>query len=483
MYHSIQYFVENVIPQLEKNQKNFMENPSVPGEYIKKVEQVLLEFGCHIVSETFEECNHLLEESGKRRMNWQIKDREKKSLLTVLGPVVYTHTRFQHKATKKTSYLLDQMMGITPHTRLSEEVCEQLILEAAKSSYQKAGESLKGEDVISRESVMRHVHQLNFNEETMEKPKEKRQVKRLYVEADEDHIALQFKKKKGDIKRFKGYKDNHQIVKLIYLHEGYEGEGKRKKLKQIKYFGGLFPGKENEELWKKVKDAIERTYDTEGLEKIYFQSDGGSWMKKGVEMLGAEFVLDGFHIKKYVKKLARELGKEESEKDIMNYLEKGERKKLEEWVKQNEQGMEERKRKHAEESLSYLRKNWKGIRKRIKKEEGILGSSTESHVSHVLSARMSSRPMGWSREGADKVAQLRIYWKNGGEIRELLHAPRRAEKKKEKEIRYFSASQMISWEKQKQKTYGKYIDRIQASVSQQTMMKVYFQKAITEICG
>ncbi len=31
-------------------------------------------------------------------------------------------------------------------------------------------------------------------------------------------------------------------------------------------------------------------------------------MKKGVEMLGAELVLDGFHLKKYVKKLARELG-------------------------------------------------------------------------------------------------------------------------------------------------------------------------------
>lgn len=398
MYHSIQYFVENVIHQLEKNQKNFMENPSNPGEYIKKVEQVLLEFGCHVVSETFEECNRMLEESGKRRMNWQIKDRGKKSLLTVLGPVVYTHTRFQHKTTKKTRYLLDQMMGITSHTRLSEEVCEQLILEAAQSSYQKAGEILKGKEVISRESVMRHVHSLNFGAETIEKGKEKKQVKRLYIEADEDHIALQFKK------------------------------------------------------------------------------------KKGVEMLGAEFVLDGFHIKKYVKKLSRELGKEESEKDIMNYLEKGKRKKLEEWVKQNVQEMDERKRKQVEESLNYIQKNWKGIHKRIKKEEGILGSSTESHVSHVLSARMSLRPMGWSKKGADKVSQLRIYWKNGGEIRELLHSQRREEKKKE-ENRYFSASQMISWERQKQKSYGKYIDRLQTSVSQQTMMKVYFQKAITEICG
>lgn len=171
--------------------------------------------------------------------------------------------------------------------------------------------------------------------------------------------------------------------------------------------------------------------------------------------------------KKYVKNLARELREEESEKDIRNYLEKGERKKLEEWVKQNVKGMDERKRKHVEESLSYIRRNWKGIRKRIKKEEGILGSSTESHVSHVLSARMSSRPMRWSKKGADKVSQLRIYWKNVGEIRELLHSLRREEEKKEEEIKYFSASQMISWERQKQKSYGKYIDRLQTSVSKQ----------------
>ena len=102
------------------------------------------------------------------------------------------------------------------------------------------------------------------------------------------------KRKREIFKCFKGYKDNHQIVKLIYLHEGYEGEGKHKKLNQINYFGALYTGKEKEKRWKKVKDAIERIYDTEELEKIYFQSDGGSWMKKGVEMLGTKFVLDGF---------------------------------------------------------------------------------------------------------------------------------------------------------------------------------------------
>ena len=61
--------------------------------------------------------------------------------------------------TKQTAYLLDRIMGITPYTRLSEEIKESLLLEAAQSSYQKAGESLEGREVISRESVMRYVHE------------------------------------------------------------------------------------------------------------------------------------------------------------------------------------------------------------------------------------------------------------------------------------------------------------------------------------
>ena len=48
------------------------------------------------------------------------------------------------------------------------------------------------------------------------------------MEADEEHIALQYKKEKGDIKRYKGHGDNGQIVKLVYVHEGHT-EGKRRK--------------------------------------------------------------------------------------------------------------------------------------------------------------------------------------------------------------------------------------------------------------
>ncbi|MCI9078923.1 MAG: hypothetical protein HFH68_08370 [Lachnospiraceae bacterium] len=144
---------------------------------------------------------------------------------------------------------------------------------------------------------------------SQEEPAVKKKARELYVEADEDHVTLQFHKKKGDIKRYKGHGDNTQIVKLVYVHEGYtDWEGKRKRLRNAVYFGGLYNGKDNGKLWDEVKEYIGNHYMPEETEKIYFQSDGGAWMKKGIEALGAEFVLDGFHIQKYIRRMARLAG-------------------------------------------------------------------------------------------------------------------------------------------------------------------------------
>ena len=46
--------------------------------------------------------------------------------------------------------------------------------------------------------------------------------------------------------------------------------------------------------------------------------------------------------------------------------------------------------------------------------------SAEGHVSHVLSARMSSRPMAWSLSGAERIAQLRAYYFNNGDFSQLV---------------------------------------------------------------
>lgn len=45
-----------------------------------------------------------------------------------------------------------------------------------------------------------------------------------------------------------------------------------------------------------------------------------------------------------------------------------------------------------------------------------------------------------------------------------------------------SAQELINWERRNQKRNGKYIERIQAKVSRQTGVKVYFQSAVTGLC-
>lgn len=482
MYYSIQDFIENGIANLEECEKSLMKNPLNWTDQILGIQQILRKFGAAVISELLEECNTILENSIKRRAFWRIKDRTKKHLLTSVGMIGFTHTRFEHKETGKTAYLLDQILGIQPHARISRDLECRLLEEAAQSSYRKAGYTASEADPVSGQTVMRHVHRLKCIRQTNGQDQEKRRVKQLYVEADEDHIALQFHEKKGDIKRFKGHGDNGRIIKLVYVHEGIETEGKRRSLKHRKYFVGYYTGEENKRLWEEVKEYIEETYDTDSLETIYFQSDGGGWMKKGMELLGADFVLDEFHLKKYVKRMVRSTGEPEREAEVNEWIKEGKKKELEEWEKEKAAVLEEKEGKKLENSYGYIKRNWKGVRNRVGKKAGVLGSSTESHVSHVISARMSSRPMGWSKEGAKKLSFLRIYWKNGGKMEQLLSEERKCEEKRGEE-KILSAAELIHWEKQTKKHNGKYVDAVQARLNNYRLSKLYLYPAINKICG
>ena len=67
----------------------------------------------------------------------------------------------------------------------------------------------------------------------------------------------------------------------------------------------------------------------------------------------------------------------------------------------------------------YFLSNWMAAKKRYTDRTHVKGCSAEGHVSHVLSSRMSSRPMGWSKIGATQMAKLRAYYLNGGDMLEL----------------------------------------------------------------
>jgi hypothetical protein len=51
---------------------------------------------------------------------------------------------------------------------------------------------------------------------------------------------------------------------------------------------------------------------------------------------------------------------------------------------------------------NYLLNNWHRIRNQ--RHSGAQGCSAEGHVSHILSQRLSSRPLGWSTKNMENIA-------------------------------------------------------------------------------
>jgi len=99
-------------------------------------------------------------------------------------------------------------------------------------------------------------------------------------------------------------------------------------------------------------------------------------------------------------------------------------------IKETEQAA---KLKAVIEARKYILNNWEGIKNQYKSD--YIGCSAEGHVSHILSSRLSSRPLGWSKVGVDQMARLRAFRANGGKVYDFLLEKKRLEKKEERIVR------------------------------------------------
>lgn len=83
-------------------------------------------------------------------------------------------------------------------------------------------------------------------------------------------------------------------------------------------------------------------------------------------------------------------------------------------------------------ALRYFMNQWDGITIRTEEASVCWKCCTEGQVSHILSARLSSRPMGWSELGCNQILKLRAYKWNGGKIIDLLKYQKKNQEKKER---------------------------------------------------
>lgn len=317
-------------------------------------------------------------------------------------------------------------------------------------------------------------------------PETLREIPYLYIDADEDHVALQFHEHKGDVRTNAQHrKDNCVLAKMVYVYEGIEPEAsgsKRHRLINPHYFCGVYDGADNDKLWQEVYDYLDETYDLTKVKKVYLNADGGSWIQGAKKRLhGLTRVMDEFHLNKYLLRMTGGLldSAGDARRELVHQIKKGTQEgfghETEHILSVTESASAQER---IAESANYILHNWMPARTRLCHDDHLIGCSAEGHVSHVLSDRMSSRPLGWCRDGANQMAHLRAYYFNKGNMLELVKVqkfPKAAGAEDTFIIDPHKLGETMYSE------WGKYVDHANHEVSEIAQKFAWFNAGITLI--
>jgi len=479
---------ENIIPQIiEEFLKNIMDvykkllispynmNFTDMSLMVKQHTDLL---GREVIKMFMEELDLLMRKDKKRKKLYTIERQDKKSIMTLLGIIEYKRTYYRLKKNPKRfksqddtlistplstlsiylptyTYLLDDILDIRRHERIDENVKLKLIENAIDMSYERSAKTTLPHEGITRQTVLNALREIGEvdislskkleerlkaktekikekNKNKNNKDKDKKSIKFLYIEADEDHVSLQSGKK--------------EMAKLVYIHEGRDEKESipdRIKLKNVHY--RTYIDESTDDIWEDVLDYIYENYEYKNIEKIYIAGDGARWIRAGLEWIPkSRFVLDRYHLNKYITKIGTRYPKfkeklmnlvspypsESTNISSITNLFKTFLKKITEDEKiGNIDKISAKNQKRIVKSVQkYITNNWDGI-KIYKEDLHVMGPSAEGHIGHVLSDRLSRRPLGWSKKGLKIMAKLRVFKKNNGNLGEFIRLRKELNKK------------------------------------------------------
>ena len=329
--------------------------------------------------------------SKDRKLNYNIKETRKRTLITSVGCIKINSTSYINKTTKERFVLLREILHLKPYQRLTNEAEYQLIKYSMSENMSQAAKHALRNTILSRSTVSKKIKVLDGTiEENITRTSNQPDI--LYIEMDEIHANLQ--------------RGGNKICPCAIVHEGYEEDFvKRKKLKNIHYFA---TSKLNyEELWEVVFDYIDKKYDIDKFKVIFISGDGAVGIKNYTNCFpNALFVLDKFH---YQRKHLKYIFKEETylkniadtyiRNDLIDDFKLLVNAQMEKYPEQ---------RKQMKEHMNYILKNLEGI-KNQKHPLYKCPCSMEGHVNHGFARYITSSPYGFSLQGLENKLKLLVY--------------------------------------------------------------------------
>lgn len=422
MNNIIQLIAEKVKNEIEESVIKVIEGDSKLDNIVDSVGEMVNNIGLDTLGAIIDELNDIVKEAPERSGIYHIhKSNVSRTLVTRFGELEFNRPYYKNIKDKRYVYILDVLLGIEKYERVEGNLKGDILDKAVNVSYQKAAK-LSTPAYLTRQTVKNIIRENGKIDNLDLEIKEKKEVETLYIEADEDHVALQNGKNKE--------------MKLIYVYDDKTKVSKdRIKLENIRYFTGEM---DPEDIWTEVATYLDEAYDLDKVKNTYIAGDGANWIKGGTGIIkDSKYVLDHYHLSKYVRKITAHLPSLENpadiEKPLWKFIRKGNKESAIELIDfAIEITPSKSKKKSMRDAKKYILNNWEGINNLFGEEK--YRCSAEGHISHILSDRLSSRPMGWSLIGADEMARMRAYKANGGSIKEYYRNQRIEKKKKERTL-------------------------------------------------
>lgn len=332
---------------------------------------------------------NLRKDKKKRKEEGLVIERlgDKRSIQTVLGTLSVPRNYYLKKCVGY-YYPLDEIMGVDSYQRISNETSTELVNAAIFQSFEKASLAVTNGGV-SKQTVM---NKIRASHPVTEWPFEKRRVPVLHIDADEDHVHLQNGKP--------------AIVPLATVYERIDKSTKRHYC--VNAFSVGRYGLKADDFWEEIYNEVSKRYDIEDT-AVYIHGDGATWIKKGTEWFpDAVFVLDPLHKNQALKSACANMRMEDCESfqnRMKLCLNSGDDAEFT-VVRAEMCEMYPEQIENILKYTDYLLANIDGIAVRYYDKEAANGGATKPHISHGLSFRLSSRPMGWSRKTLEKFVPV-----------------------------------------------------------------------------
>lgn len=274
--------VEEILQKIEETDFSSI------GQATEELFETLKDSTLELVQSVVEEMDEALVTEAKRQRKIDgitVKERNvKRTVLTSIGELTYERTYFSLRDGTKV-YLIDHVIGVESYERITKELCADLLNKATDMSLQKAIDT-RG-TAISRQTLDNRL--LAMISPVTEITRLDNTPKEIHIFADEDHVNIRPKK--------------NAVVPLVTVTEGIDtsNEKRHKTISPISFQGY---GMRNECFTENVVAAIYERYDMEKVSRTVIHADGGGWIRSLGDLIPESvYVMDGFHLQKYMKKL------------------------------------------------------------------------------------------------------------------------------------------------------------------------------------